>query len=367
MPSQAGRERERERERARLWSTCVLSSYLHGIGSSGLRKEGLQLLCNRYHSDIRRVGKSPQHITHESTPAVLQRLGLQAPSKLLQDRWNKTFTKFHAICGGLPNDDFLHRIPIGRVQHRVMQVFQESDHPHEPGSDVVPTLLACSYCSQVFDSQALLHRHMSKRHKATPNSEQTVNLRDALHGKPQCRHCNKKFALWTGLIHHIEFISCPSFDSNKSWQVPPCDQEDLPQYVRNQSWEALCLIDWFRSHCVVCARAFQTGKDILRHLARCHHSMWETSKTRMAEIVLRLNTTKACLACGLTQAATHSCHALRQFAIVPIMREQDLWSHDLLKESVSSLEPAKPDPDNPLPENVKRGKIGPSTNKERDF
>ena len=317
---------------------------------------------------IRRIGKSPQHVTHEPTRAVLQRLGLQAPSKLLQDRWNKTFTKFHAVCGGLSKDDFLHRIPIGRIQQRVMQVFQESDHPPEPGADVVPTQLACTYCNQVFDSQAMLHRHLSKRHKATPNFERFVNLRDALQGKPQCTHCNKKFALWTGLIHDIEFTSCPSFDLHKTWQVPPCDQEDLRQYV---SWEALCgrqdLIEWFRSHCVVCARAFQNGKDILRHLARCHHSMWEASKSRMAEIVIRLNTTKACLACGLAQAATHSCHVLRQFAIVLIMCEQDLWSQDLLKEPVSSLAPAKPDPDNPLPENVKRRKIGPTTAKERDF
>ena len=53
------------RDRAQLWSTCVLSSYAHGLGCCGLRQEGLQLLCNKIHSDLRRIGKSPQHVTHE--------------------------------------------------------------------------------------------------------------------------------------------------------------------------------------------------------------------------------------------------------------------------------------------------------------
>ena len=124
---------------------------------------------------------------------------------------------------------------------------------------------------------------------------------------------------------------------------------------------------WFREHCIICTRAFQSGKDILRPLARCHHSMWEASKTRTEEIVLRINNTKACLACGVQQAATHSCHALRQLAIVLIVCEQNTWSQDLAQEQVMSLEPPKPDPEHPLPSSLKRRKVGVTPTSVYDF
>ena len=169
-----------------------------------------------------------------------------------------------------------------------------------------------------------------------------------------------KFTLWTGLIHHIEHNSCTMFNAARAPQVPPCDDEDMRQYVGTHAWNALFerpdLTGWIRQHCVICARAFQTGKD-LRRLARCHHSMWEASKSKTSEIVLQINDTRACLACGIDKAAAHSCHALRQLAIVLHMREHQLWSKDLLTEQVASLAPPRPDPDQALPESVKRRKM----------
>ena len=180
-----------------------------------------------------------------------------------------------------------------------------ADEPDGP--TCVPTIHGCPYCEQTFETLALYHRHLAKRHKALPLFQQFVNLRDAYLGKPQCAHCLGKFAQWVGLIHHIEFDSCPNFNVHRALQVPPCDNEDLRHYVRTQSWDALFerpdLMNWIRQHCVICARAFQTGKDVLRHLARCHYSMWEEPMTKMSEIVIQINNTKACLACGIDKAA----------------------------------------------------------------
>lgn len=49
-------------------------------------------------ADIRRVGRSPQHVTHRHTEDVLQRLHLQPRRSLFQERWNKSFVKLKDAC-----------------------------------------------------------------------------------------------------------------------------------------------------------------------------------------------------------------------------------------------------------------------------
>lgn len=171
-----------------------------------------------------------------------------------------------------------------------------------PSSTSVPVTHSCPYCAQMFDLMALLNRHLSKRRKALPLFEQFYNLRDALHGRPQCTHCLGKFAQWTGLIHRIEFNSCTMFDPHRAHQLPPCDDEDMRQYVGAYAWVALFerpdLTAWIRQHCMICARAFHTG------ITLCGRP-----PSRRPEIVLQINDTRACLACGIDKAATHSCDA----------------------------------------------------------
>ena len=195
------------------------------LDAARLRQEGLQLLCNKIHSDLHRIGKSPQHVTHEHTEDVLRRLNIKPPKLLFQDRWKQAFDKFRTTCRGLSPDDFLHRIPIELIQQRVMAVFQvASEAVSGPCTTSVPVTHSCPYCTQSFDSLAMLNRHTSKRHKVTEMFQRFVNLRDALHGRPQCCHCTGKFTLWTGFIHHIN--SCTMFNADRALQVPPCDDED---------------------------------------------------------------------------------------------------------------------------------------------
>ena len=145
-----------------------------------------------------------------------------------------------------------------------MRVFQAPPMP----TPAVPLTHACPYCPQVFDSIVAI-------------------ARESRDGKPQCRHCQHKFTQSARLIHPLSMTAVHPLLLTESgiWQVPPCDQEEVRHYISEHSWEAL----FERSdHCIICARAFQTGRDILIHLARCHLSTWDASKTRMAEIVVRI-------------------------------------------------------------------------------
>ena len=158
------------------------------------------------------------------------------------------------------------RRAIDQIQSRVMSILQD---PARPSSSSLEEVLihCCVYCAHQCESLAQLHKQLAKRHKALPlvyKFYKFHSLRDALRGKPQRTHCQRKFALWTGLIHRIAFNSCPQFDHHRVWQVPPCDRDEVRQFVHTRSWEALFerndLATWFRYHCVICARAFKLGK-----------------------------------------------------------------------------------------------------------
>ena len=204
----------------------------------------------------------------------------------------------------LPGSDFLHRLPLSRIEQRVMNTFHalsttglHMDSPSEP-----PPVQACPYCDFEAPTVARVHRHLAKRHKARPLYVRFDVLRDALHGTPQCTHCLTCLAQWTGLIHHIEHANCPSFDAARPRQVPLCDQPVLRALIVNSAWSTIVDQDDYRealrSTCVLCGRHFGTGKDLLIHLAKSHHSHWYDSKTIVPSIHPDSPQPGPCWACG---------------------------------------------------------------------
>ena len=145
-----------------------------------------------------RAGRSPQHITHEHTEDVLA-TPPHCASHLVQ-----SLCQVQAATTGLSDGDFLRRIP----SELFLSVFQEPALPAPAQVDaVVPLEHTCPYCAQMFDNLGLLHRHLAKRHKAITLFRGFLISRDSIDGKPQCRHCQRKFAHWVGLVHHVEHDS----------------------------------------------------------------------------------------------------------------------------------------------------------------
>ena len=240
----------------------------------------------------------------ETNEHIRQRLHLPDPPQYFQGRWTSAFDKFESNCSSLEPNDFLHKIPIQRIRSRILKLFQADEQPRP--ADVPATsdevFHSCAYRSYTAETAELLKRHLSKKRKAHPLYSRFEPLRDAKEGKPQCTHCHSKLANWKGLMHHISYNNCPNFDESRPMQVPPGDHEELRQYIATHAWEPLFerpeLATMVRDQCVLCARAFGSGKDILTHLARCHHTQWQESKSDVARIMTEICTTKACLACG---------------------------------------------------------------------
>lgn len=125
--------------KAQLWTTCIRSSYCHALQCTGLTKAGLDQLHGRMCQDLRRVGKSPAHITHETTEDLYRRLGICAPKVYLQDSWSRALDRLRHLQTGLAADDFLQYLPVASIEQRLMKVFADPSQ-REPDAPVEATM-----------------------------------------------------------------------------------------------------------------------------------------------------------------------------------------------------------------------------------
>ena len=345
--------------RAQVWRSCILSSYLHGLAAAGLTQDGLRKLITRCNADLRSLRQSPGHITHECNVELFQRLGVTDPLLGLQAQWKQLFDRLEQNQAHLSSHDFLHSLPLLSTKQRVMSIF---DHAKV---QVYDWELACPYCTQLFADMTALNRHLVLTHKITRTAQAFLPIRDALQGRPQCRHCHFKFYDWGGLKRHITWAGCPMFDPDLDSQVPPADQVIFREHAEADAWMALIeqpdLIGVLREHCVLCGRHFFSGKALLEHLNLNHYEMWLTSKAQAPAIIHALRDGKPCQACGKPIARAHACHVIRQMAIL-----QDLCTTNRSTEDVVQGKPVAPSPPKPeahcqIPETGQRIKISPRT------
>ena len=70
---------------------------MHGLGSTGLGTSGPDLLRKHVSRQTRIIGKSPAHITHETTQSLFSRLDIPDP---VQDLWQGTETRIQKAKTG---------------------------------------------------------------------------------------------------------------------------------------------------------------------------------------------------------------------------------------------------------------------------
>ena len=219
--------------RARVWQSCIYSSYTHGLAAAGLTQEGLHKLVARCNADLRILGQPPGHVTHECNSDLFRRIGIADPVCTIQEQWNHLFTRLEHQQAALRHNDFLRTLPTHAAQTRVLSVFSQTQ-VHR-----LALQLSCPYCTQLFDDMTQLNRRMVVTHKITRSPLAFTPIRDALQGRPQCRHCSFQFQDWRGLKRHIVKGGCPMYDRDLAHQVPPADQLIFREYARNDAWAAL--------------------------------------------------------------------------------------------------------------------------------
>ena len=347
------------RTRAQVWRTCIFSSYTHGLAAAGLTQAGLRKLIFRCNADIRTVGQSPGHITHETNSDITHRLGIVEPLTLVKEQWLKLFDRLAQNQAQLPPHDFLRTMPLDATKQRVMSIFDQVQ------TDQQLWELPCPYCPQLFETMAQFNRHMIVTHKITRVHNAFQIERDALAGRPQCSHCHYRFPDWRGLRRRINDDSCPLFEPNRQLQEPPADQRIFREYAQADAWMAVIeqpeLIQVLREQCVLCGKQCLTGKAMLEHLNLNHYDVWHESKIHAPVIINALRDAHPCQACGVNAPKAHACHVIRQMAIVHLLQRSDRKAKDLTPGKPIAPMPPKPAVHWQLPDSSQRIRQTPRT------
>ena len=91
----------------RLWTQCVLCSYMYGLFAVGLTPAGYSRLSRSILQDLRRITQRWSHLTHVSNSDLCRDLKMQPPIDEPQVRWHEHVTRMLLERQGLDADDFV--------------------------------------------------------------------------------------------------------------------------------------------------------------------------------------------------------------------------------------------------------------------
>ena len=201
-------------QRVQLWRACVWSITSYGLTAVGVDKVSANTLTQQVMKQLRLLSRSPAHLTGESNVAPLGMLRASCAARI-------------ARC----QDSLRHVQPEAvRQWHSVVLSSFTSFSPEIPTSPPAKVSLTevtqvlkiqchCPACGQSFGSTHALHVHIGKAHpelqfrkerNTTPKNKRVDDFRKhSVCGRPQCRHCGKKFHGWPAFMGHFSQRACP--------------------------------------------------------------------------------------------------------------------------------------------------------------
>ena len=221
--------------RVQLWSMCVWSITRYGLSSVGLDDVCTQQLVQHVYRQLRMVARSPAHISHETSAALLHRLGLQHPVDQLAQLTAKRIE--------LSRPHVSHLQPPGVQQWwgLVLASFRVNQPTPSTGSQLIEVTqllrarFHCPQCGQTFPSHHALQVHIGKSHKKPTPTSPTQDPKPcyqrrnderfrihALNGLPTCRHCHRSFHGWPEFSGHFRGSACPVLHAAPDSTAPRC-------------------------------------------------------------------------------------------------------------------------------------------------
>ena len=318
------------RERIKLWFQTVWPTLTYGLADVGCTRRGLLQLGAFAMRQLRRLARSPSHLTHESNEALCKRLGIVHPCdrlcqsvftmwerradrmeslptsdvlgdlKHLCQRMSDCQTLLHpwwTLCmeswlrTGHCSADQLRRHKVACLLH--LQV----PEPASAQSELMPPPIQaeqvqCELCKRSFVHQMALRQHLRLAHQPASSSSLVFQVAlDSLDGLPTCKHCGMQFRFWQGLIQHLDKNTCPQRDSRARVHAnPPTNPELLPlihdlqlrQTIHDHGGDAIlenpetCSKLMYR--CVVCNRWCPTSGALAWHMQYAHPTAYRSGR-----------------------------------------------------------------------------------------
>ena len=220
------------RQKLAIWRACVYATLMHGLDSTGLASTGPALLRKHVSKQVRRIAKSPSHITHETSSDLLLRHDISDPVADLFRRVNTRITKARAgpisllqparvhkrwslLLHEITNHQPWHDPGQSALSRTATTSFQTTLCEVRPGTRAV----ACPICGVYFHSLKTMKQHVTlTHHKQQPKTQappkrtqqQLRNdfMQHAVNGLPTCSHCLWEFVSWPAFFQHFEHARC---------------------------------------------------------------------------------------------------------------------------------------------------------------
>ena len=207
--------------RVRLWRACVGSVLLYSLPSVGLDAQSAHKLRTQVIKQLRRVAKSPAHVTHESNQQLQHRLQVQDfpdyLSSLTAKRVDLALRTLHHLQPPAVRQ-YLQQIVISQKTYSQPGPSQSSQLTELTQVPRFPT--TCPHCGITFSSLHAVRTHIGKSHPAESQAKTKTTYAERSHrtvvfmqyakdGQPECNSCGKRFASWRSFMGHFHQKACP--------------------------------------------------------------------------------------------------------------------------------------------------------------
>ena len=301
----------------RLFQSMVVPVYLYGVNAVGLSVTGSSLLKKDLMRCLRRIARSPVHITRESDQKLLDRLHLQNPllrvhvsccqllrrmlvtlpaevcpcsqlehmmqthRQLTSCWWNSLIAGLKLLFPQLPSEITclsVRNMLLSVAQYKIRCAFATVPKanltpPPVPLASPVAESFTCEGCSKKFDSYNTLRTHQYRQmcawSRIVAKYEPTI---DNDTQDPVCAWCKRAFLWWSGLRLHIERGQCAHMERRAEF-LQELSSRNAPHPNLHLDKDLTC-------HCVLCRRWIKLTRSLAAHLSRAHPKELAIAKSR---------------------------------------------------------------------------------------
>lgn len=306
--------------KVKLWFQCIFPCLIYGLRPIGVTSQTVELLDRLFFQQLRRICRSPVHLTHLTHADFLEHFGIADPLLSFLHQCRTAQRRELERKSILQVDDIVHHCPEINYAH-LEQVLLQAYASRRESSTIHQAEFAtfgCDQCDLFFTTMAQLRRHSTLEHGFRTGLLRTYAACDTHHGLPTCPHCKAMFTSWNRLIYHIQYV-CHHVSQETEDLEHRLRVREYLHFVQGMCFIALCqrqdLTTYFTQRCILCGKFHSTPRGLLRHWSDVHNEVFRTHGDWNSYLLKQVSTSNPCEFCGTHFQREHNCVVIRQYAM----------------------------------------------------